>query len=96
MAPLMVLTDFDFGFEALCSLKNIGLYLYLGIAASGLCYVTWNKAMDILGAVKTTVYIYLVPVVTLIFSYFVLDERLTAISLGGCVLILIGLVISEK
>jgi drug/metabolite transporter (DMT)-like permease len=96
MLPLMPLTGFRFDPESLMMPRNIGLYLYLGVMASGLCYITWNKAMEILGAVRTTVYIYLVPVVTLIFSYFVLGERLTAVSLFGCAVILAGLIMSER
>ena len=28
---------------------------------SALCFVTWNQAVNALGAVKTSVYIYMVP-----------------------------------
>lgn len=33
--------------------------LYLGLGASALCFVTWNFAVKELGAVKTSVYIYM-------------------------------------
>jgi hypothetical protein len=35
-------------------------FLYLGLGASALCFVTWNFAVKELGAVKTSVYIYMV------------------------------------
>ena len=57
---------------------------------------TWNTAMNYLGAVKTSVYIYLIPVVTVIFSFLILKETLTVISFGGCILIVLGLFLSEK
>lgn len=96
MLPFLPFCDFTFEVSSFKSMTNIGLLLYLGLIASGLCYITWNKAMEYLGAVKTSVYIYLNPVVTVIFSFFILGEQLTLISLGGCILILLGLLLSEK
>lgn len=96
MIPAMAFCGYEFNPDALLQSTSIGLFLFLGLIASGLCYITWNKSLDILGAVKSSVYIYLVPVVTLIFSFFILEEKLNAISLCGCVLILAGLVLSER
>lgn len=96
MIPALGVCDFSFAPTPLQNFQNIGLLLYLGLIASGLCYITWNKAMEYLGAVKTSVYIYLVPVVTVIFSFFILGEQLTLISLSGCILIVLGLLLSEK
>lgn len=69
--------------------------LYLGLGASALCFVTWNFAVKELGAVKTSVYIYLVPVVTVATSALVLGERLTPLSGVGTGLTLAGLLLSE-
>ena len=69
--------------------------LYLGLGASALCFVTWNFAVKELGAVKTSVYIYLVPVVTVVTSALVLGERLTPLSGVGTGLTLAGLLLSE-
>lgn len=49
--------------------------IFLGIGASALCFVTWNFAVKLLGAVKTSVYIYLVPVITIITSAIILHEK---------------------
>lgn len=69
--------------------------LFLGAICSALCYVTWNYAIKYLGAVKSSVYIYLNPVTTLIGSAIVFSERLGWISLVGVVLTMLGLVISN-
>ena len=45
---------------------------------------------------KTSVYIYLVPVITVIASVFFLDEPLTLMSGIGTILALSGLILSEK
>ena len=69
--------------------------LYLGLGASALCFVTWNFAVKELGAVKTSVYIYMVPVITVFASVLFLQERLTLWVGIGTVLILTGLFLSE-
>lgn len=69
--------------------------LYLSVGASALCFVTWNIAVKVLGAVKTSIYIYMVPVITVVTSVIVLHEKITAMSAVGTVLTLTGLFISE-
>jgi len=69
--------------------------LFLGLGASALCFVTWNTAVKILGAIKTSVYIYMVPVITVITSVIVLRETITGVAVFGIVLTLSGLIISE-
>ena len=69
--------------------------LYLGLGASALCFVTWNFAVKELGAVKTSVYIYMVPVITVITSVLILHEKLILLAGIGTVLTLIGLFLSE-
>lgn len=53
-------------------------------------------AVKHLGTVKTSNYIYLVPLVALISSAIVLNERITPVALGGAVLILGGVYIAEN
>ena len=61
MLPALFIFDCRLGLERFVSPVNTLNLLYLGFGASALCFVTWNWAVRILGAVKTTVYIYLVP-----------------------------------
>ncbi|KAA6328544.1 DMT family transporter, partial [termite gut metagenome] len=70
--------------------------LFLGIVASLLCYITWNKAVKELGIVRTSNYLYLNPLVTLLTSSVIIHERITLIALIGSVLILSGIYITEK
>ncbi len=74
---------------------NLGNLLFLGLGASALCFVTWNFAVKRLGAVKTSVYIYLVPVITVTASALLLGEQLTKPALVGTVLTLAGLLLSQ-
>lgn len=82
--------------ERLADLSNLSNLLFLGVGASALCFVTWNRAVSLLGAVKTSVYIYLVPVITLFASALLLHEPITWITMLGAVLTLLGSILSER
>ena len=58
--------------------------------------MTWNLAVKLLGAVRTAVYLYLSPVVTIIASAFVLGEKITVVSAIGAALVFAGLILSDK
>lgn len=70
--------------------------LFLCLGASALCFVTWNSAVKILGAVKTSVYIYMVPVITVVTSVLVLQEQITVVAAFGIILTVTGLFLSEN
>lgn len=95
MIPCMAVMDFRFWDPARLRPEVILNLLYLGLCCSAVGYLTWNKAMRILGTMKTTAYIYLIPLVTLLFSVLVLKERITWIAMAGTGLVLGGLVLSE-
>ncbi len=96
MIPALFLFDFQPNIWVLVSYVNLFNILFLGLGASALCFVTWNSAVFILGAVKTSVYIYMVPVITVITSVIVLKEEITGITIFGIILTLVGLFLSEE
>lgn len=95
MIPALFLMDFKLELDRLANPVYLLNLIYLGLGASALCFVTWNFAVRVLGAVKTSVYIYMVPVITVATSVIVLHERITALAGIGTVLILAGLFLSE-
>ncbi len=70
--------------------------LYLGVVASMLCFLVWNKIIPRLGAVATTNWVYLNPLVTIIFAYALLSEPITPWLLLGTVLILGGMYLCDR
>jgi drug/metabolite transporter (DMT)-like permease len=70
--------------------------IFLGVLASATCYVLWNGAIRRIGAVKTSNYIYLMPLFTMIASAIVLKEHITGLMIVGCVFILLGVYTSER
>ena len=96
MIPFLFIFPFEFEISKFSQTANILNILFLGLGASAICFVTWNLAVKLIGAVKTSVYIYLIPVITVVTSAIILSERLTWMSILGTILTLIGLFISEK
>lgn len=96
LIPVAVVQGASWKLSAFKHPQVIGNVLFLGICASALGFLIWNLSTKWIGAVKTSVYIYLSPVVTVILSMVVLHEKLTVVSVVGAVLILGGLVLSQK
>ena len=70
--------------------------LYLGIVASMLCFLLWTWVMDKLGAIVATNYVFVNPVSTIIFAWWLLDEPITSWFLLGTLLILAGMYLCDK
>ena len=71
---------------------NLG---FLGLGASAFCFAAWNIACERLGTVRATVGIYLIPVVTIIFAFFALGEKISLMGAIGAILTIAGLFVSE-
>lgn len=96
LLPLLPFFGFRFGVERLARLPNLLNLFFLGVIASALCFGSWNFAVRVLGPVRTSLYIYMIPVITTIASVVVLHEPITLASGIGIVLILAGMVLSER
>ena len=95
MVPALFFMDFRIGIDRYLDPVNLGNILFLGLGASAACFVTWNMAVGLLGAVKTSVYIYVVPVITVAASVLILGEPLTPLLVVGAALALTGSWLSE-
>lgn len=96
MIPALSLMEFDVAIARIFIPVNLCNLLFLGLGASALCFVTWNLAVKILGSVRTSVYIYMVPVITTVSSALVLKEKITMAAVCGIALTLAGLFLSER
>lgn len=70
----------------------LGNLLFLGLVASLLCFLIWNKVIDKLGNVTSTNYVYLNPVFTLLSAMALLGERMSLSAGIGATLILAGVI----
>ncbi len=96
LLPALPFFGFHWDLARFTYLPNVFHMLFLGLGASALCFVTWNYAVGVLGPVRTSVYIYFNPIVTVVTSAIILHERITVVAMSGVVLILAGLYLSEK
>ncbi len=71
-------------------------FLFLVLMCSLAAYLIWNEVMRILGPVSANNYLYLQPLVTMIAAYFFLGENIYLLGYVGCVLIIGGLIYSDK
>lgn len=86
----------DFSMINNLSIKSWLAVFYLGIFGSGIAFLTWNLAIAKLDASKAAIFLYLIPVLTIIIGITFLHESLTIFNIIGAALILMGIYISEK
>jgi drug/metabolite transporter (DMT)-like permease len=84
-----------FAGTGLSELSNLTLngwvgILFLGVLCSGLAYIAWYDALQSLPAAQTGVFLYIEPLVAVVVAFFVLREAITAVSLLGGGIILLG------
>lgn len=65
----------------------IAAVLYLALIGSVLAFLWWNKGVAILGASRSSIFINLIPVATIIISLF-FHESITPIQIAGCALVI--------
>ena len=86
----------SFSAQILCQTAVWGNLLFLGLIASLVCFLARNVAIDKLGNVTSTNYVYLNPVFTLLSAMALLGERMTPLAALGSVAILAGVIWAGK
>ena len=94
-APLLLFENGDLTGIGLLKFDDVCSLLYLGLICSALCYMMWNAAIAEIGAMKANLYVYAVPVVTMIASAVLLDEVITWGGAIGVVLVIGGMLLSS-
>ena len=96
LIPLLFTPLFEWEPDLLMKGRVMGHLLFLGIFASALCFLFWNKVIWKLGAVRANNLIYLLPPMSMISAAVVLHERITVFAAAGGLLILLGVYLSQK
>ena len=95
MSPYVIRSGFSPDLSVLAQPVNLLNLAHLSFLAGAVGFVSWNTAVSYLGAVKSSVYIYATPVVTIITAALVLGERLTPVGAAGVLLVILGVVLSD-
>lgn len=82
--------------ERFLIIKNLFNLIFLGIFASALCYLSWGVSLKLLGTLKASAYLYVVPVVSVFVAFFTLKEPITISIVMGSALVLMGLILSQR
>lgn len=93
--PVFIFHPFNPDFTILLQPAVCSNLLFLAVIASLTCFVLWNVTLKKLGTTRASNYIYLSPIVSLIGSSIILNERMTIISLTGAALIMAGVYWAE-
>ena len=73
-----------------------GNLFFLGFVASTGGYLLWNWVMRKLGAVKSTNFIYLQSLVSMVAGHVILGERITIMAIAGAVILIIGMILAVR
>lgn len=77
------------------NLTTAGSILYLGLGASVICFLIWNKTIGILGSGRTALFGNLIPVFSSLEAVVLLHESISAVHIVSFILVVAGLVIAN-
>lgn len=75
---------------------TIGGILYIGIFASIIAFLSWNKAVTIIGPSRSANFLNLIPLFSAIFAILFTGEHLAFFHLAGASLILLGVFVTTR
>jgi drug/metabolite transporter (DMT)-like permease len=78
------------------SLQVWGAILFLGIFSTVIGYFLWYNALELRTASEISVYLYAIPVVATIASYFLFGDQITLMFIFGGILVILGLILVNK
>ncbi|MDR2839742.1 MAG: DMT family transporter [Paludibacter sp.] len=93
--PCFFLVDFQhinsmhFTFDAILAIGELSLF------ASVAAFIMYSHSVKVLGVSKAGVFCYLIPVLTALFAFFVVDEQLTIFQWFGMAIVILGLLVSQ-
>jgi len=75
------------------SLDSWFVVIFLGVCSTVIGYVLWYAALEMKTASDVSVYLYAIPVISTIISYFLFDDKITLLFIFGGVLVIASLTI---
>ncbi len=76
-------------------LVPVAAIIYLGLAVTILAYGSYNYALSAMDAGKAAIYVNLIPLFTMLFSWIIFKESFTLFQYGAGVLIFFGVALSQ-
>lgn len=96
MIPVLAFGDSHWDFTRFMKPEVYLNLLFLGAVASSLCFLIWSKIIWRIGPVAVNNFIYLMPLITMLACWLLLDEQITPVAIIGGGIILGGVYISSR
>jgi drug/metabolite transporter (DMT)-like permease len=94
-AILILIEGKEFDLAHLLEPMNMFGLFFLGVLGSCACFMLWNHSVKILGVIKSNIFIYAMPVVTLIAGHIAFDETITVMAVIGMALVISGMLMAN-
>jgi drug/metabolite transporter (DMT)-like permease len=82
--------------EIVWSTGSVSTILYTGIFASIVAFMSWNSAVERVGANRAGIFLNLIPVFAAIFAVTFIDEKMAWYQAAGGVFVILGVYISTR
>lgn len=76
--------------------KGWGAVLFLAFLPTVVGYVLWYVALEVKTASEISVFLYFIPVLSTVISYFLFHDAITLLFVAGAALVILGLVIVNR
>lgn len=96
ITPTLFFENISFNLAPLLESKIFLNLLFVAFFASAFCFILWNKAIILIGSIRTNIYVYLTPVITLFASAIFLDESIQSLAIAGMILVLSGVFVATR
>ncbi|MBO4722514.1 MAG: DMT family transporter [Muribaculaceae bacterium] len=74
----------------------LAIMLFLALICSMAAFFIWNLVIKKIGAIKSSNYLYLDPIISIVMGVIMLGETVGIVAVIGCALVLIGVIMVEK
>jgi drug/metabolite transporter (DMT)-like permease len=93
--PLVAIFEFDSLMSVNITKSALIALICLAIFGSTLAFILYNVTVKYLGASKANIFTNIIPVLTAVFSYYILNEEMTFRKVTGIAVVLAGLFLSQ-
>lgn len=93
--PLFFIFDFRSFIHITPSFKAIAALLQLAVFASSIAFICYIHVVSNIGVSRANIFTNLIPIVTAVFSYFLLDEKFYIAKIIGIIIVIGGVFLSQ-
>ena len=93
--PFLFFTKGEISYNIIFRYDILLNLVFLGVVASALCYIIWHNAINKIGMIVSSNYIYLSPLITVIASKIIIKENISLLTVIGGIFIISGVLIAQ-